>query len=170
MLSNGTLKPGNFLDVSSQITLGDENDERGLLGLAFAPDYATSGKFYVDLTNAAGNIEVWEYTRSAGNPDLADPASKRLIITAAHPNFGNHNGGWLGFGPDGDLYITLGDGGSAGDPNGNAQNLASPLGKILRIDVRADAFPTDDTRNSSVVWCDSLFSSAYDLPRLPPPG
>ncbi len=116
------------------------DSEQGLLGLAFSPNYAADGKFYVDLTNGQGNSEIWEYTRSAADPNIADPASKRLILTVPQP-FSNHNGGWIGFGPDGDLYITFGDGGGANDPFNNAQNLESLNGKILRIDVRGDDFP-----------------------------
>ena len=121
--------------------------ERGLLGLAFSPNYATDGKVYVDATNPAGNIEIREYTRSLGDPNTLDPASKRVLLTIPHTEFANHNGGWIAFGQDGDLYIAVGDGGSGGDPHGNAQNLGSLLGKILRIDVRSDDYPTDATRN-----------------------
>lgn len=125
--------------------------EGGLLGLAFAPDYATSGKFYVNVTNPAGDIEVREYTRSTANPLVADLATARTIITVPHPTYQNHYGGFVGFSPtDGYLYISTGDGGFGGDPNNNAQNLNSLLGKILRIDVSSDAFPGDASRNYAI--------------------
>ena len=146
-LSGGAVTATPFLDIpDNQLTAGNE---QGLLGLAFDPNYVSNGRFYVDLTNAAGNTEVWRYTRSAGDPHVADPTSKQLVITIAQP-FANHNGGWLGFGPDGDLYVAMGDGGDAGDPDNNAQNINSLLGKMLRLDVRGDDFPTDPNRNYAI--------------------
>ncbi|MGE0179731.1 MAG: PQQ-dependent sugar dehydrogenase [Sphingomonas sp.] len=142
--ANGSVAPTPFLDVTTQTTT---NGERGLLGLATAPDFATSGNFYVFLTNLAGNIEVRRYRTLAGNRDQADPASGDLILAIPHPGQSNHNGGWIGFGPDGFLYVATGDGGGAGDPGGNAQNRNSLLGKILRIDVAGDAFPGDPSRD-----------------------
>lgn len=125
--------------------------EGGLLGLAFAPDYASSGKFYVHMTAPNGNVEVREYMRSAGNPLVADLSTARTIISVPHPTYTNHQGGFVGFSPiDGYLYISIGDGGSGGDPNNNAQNLNSLLGKILRIDVSSDAFPGDPARNYAI--------------------
>jgi Ca2+-binding RTX toxin-like protein len=125
--------------------------EGGLLGLAFAPDYATSGKFYVHVNAPNGNVEVREYTRSASNPLVADLASARTIISVPHPTYANHQGGFIGFSPvDGYLYVSIGDGGSGGDPNNNAQNLNSLLGKILRLDVSSDAFPGDASRNYAI--------------------
>ena len=136
-----------FLDVpASQFTSGGE---QGVLGLAFHPDYAANGRFFDFLTNAAGDIEVREYARSA-NPAVADPEPVSTLITIPHPTFGNHNGGSLAFGPDGYLYIATGDGGGANDPAGNAQNLNVLLGKILRIDVDGDDFPGDPTRNYAI--------------------
>ncbi len=104
--------------------------------MAFAPDYARSGKFYIYYTDRGGNIRVQELRRSS-NPDRADLASRRQVLFQDHSSFPNHNGGQLQFGPDGDLYIGLGDGGSEGDPLGNGQNLGTWLGKILRIDPNA---------------------------------
>jgi Ca2+-binding RTX toxin-like protein len=122
-----------MLDITGTIPAGGE---QGLLGLAFHPNYATNGKVYVYCNNSAGDIEVREYTRDAANPAVLDPASVRTIITIPHPDFSNHNGGWIGFGPkDGYLYIATGDGGSGNDPNQNAQNKDVLLGKMLRIDV-----------------------------------
>ena len=107
--------------------------EQGLLGLAFAPDYATSGAFYIHYTDTTGVIKIERHHVSATNPDSAD-SSGEVLLSIFHP-YANHNGGWLGFGPDGYLYIGLGDGGSGGDPANRAQNADSLLGKILRIDV-----------------------------------
>ncbi len=147
---------GTFLDIPDAEF--SRTGEQGVLGFAFHPDYAVNGRLYVNLTNAAGDTEIWEYTRSASNPDAADPTSKRLILTFDQP-FQNHNGGWLGFGPDGLLYIASGDGGGAGDPQNNAQNPNNLLGKILRIDVNRDDFPTDATRNYGIP-ADNPFAGA----------
>jgi glucose/arabinose dehydrogenase len=134
-----------FLDVSSQIAT---RGEQGLLGLAFAPDYATSRTFYVYLSTTDQDVEIREYSASASNPLIADPASMRLITSIDYPSSTtNHRGGWIGFGPDGYLYAATGD----GAVRQNAQSSDSQLGKILRLDVNADAFPADPNRN-------------YDLP------
>jgi glucose/arabinose dehydrogenase len=144
-LNSGQLNGDSFLDLPDSSLAG--GGEQGLLGLAFHPDYAANSLFYVNLTNAAGDTEIREYHRSDANH--ADASSGRVILGYDQP-FDNHNGGWLGFGPDGMLYIASGDGGSGGDPMGNAQNLNSLLGKILRIDVNSDAFPTDAARNYAI--------------------
>jgi len=133
VIHNGTVQPQPFLDVSGRIT--SAGTEQGLLSMAFAPDYAKSGRFYVDYTDTNGDTRVVEYRRSAGNPLRADPGSAREVLGVKQP-FENHNGGLVLFGPDGDLYIGLGDGGSEGDPQRNGQNLGTLLGKILRIDPR----------------------------------
>ena len=120
-----------FLDIRSRVTAGGE---QGLLGLAFAPDYAQSGRLYAYYTRRDGRQSVSEFRRSSA--DRADPASERQVLVMDDPE-GNHNGGQLNFGPDGLLYIGTGDGGGAGDEHGaigNAQDLGSLLGKILRID------------------------------------
>jgi glucose/arabinose dehydrogenase len=125
-----------FVDLSGQITAGGE---QGLLGLAFAPDYARSRRFYVHYTNRAGDTRVVELRRSRSSPDRADRSSARVVLTQDQPE-ANHNGGQLAFGPDGLLYIGLGDGGGGNDQHGergNAQDLGTVLGKILRIDPRA---------------------------------
>ncbi|HWK25035.1 MAG TPA: PQQ-dependent sugar dehydrogenase [Solirubrobacter sp.] len=122
-----------FLDLRGQVTTGSE---QGLLSLAFAPDYAKSGLFYVDYTDTDGNTRVVEYKRRSA--DVADPGSARVVLTQAQPE-SNHNGGLLLFGPDKRLYIGLGDGGGGGDQHGahgNGQSLGTLLGKILRIDPR----------------------------------
>jgi len=129
ILQNGKLIGRPFLDVSRQIAAGGE---QGLLGLAFHPDYARNGRFYVDYTNRAGDTRVVEYRRASAT--RANPSSARVLLGVNQP-FANHNGGALAFGPDRMLYIALGDGGSGDDPQNNAQNTNSLLGKLLRIDV-----------------------------------
>ena len=124
--------------------------EQGLLSVAFDPNYETNGKFFVFVTNAAGDLEVRSYIRSAGNPNLANAASGNVILTIPHPENSNHNGGWMGFGPDGYLYISTGDGGGGGDPLNNAQNINGLLGKMLRIDVSTDAFTADPGRDYAI--------------------
>src|SRR3954462_10063582 len=139
-----------FLDISSLVACCD--GERGLESMAFAPDYATSGLFYVFYTalSPLGQLTVAEYRRSSSDPDAADPASDRVVLGIPHDQQSNHNGGQLQFGPDGYLYVGAGDGGSGGDPAGNGQNLTSSdppvinsvnhnplLGKLLRIDPRS---------------------------------
>ena len=120
-----------FLDISRRVSCCGE---RGLLGLAFHPQYASNGFFYVNYTDRAGDTVVARYSVSRISRNLANPLSGTTLLTVDQP-FANHNGGQLLFGPDGYLHIGLGDGGSAGDPQNNAQNLDVLLGKILRIDV-----------------------------------
>jgi glucose/arabinose dehydrogenase len=122
-----------FLDITSKVTSGGE---LGLLGLAFSPDFKTSGVFYVNYTRKNPSLEtvIARYKVSAANPNAADVSSEEILLTYAQP-FENHKGGKLAFGNDKFLYIAVGDGGSGGDPNGNGQNKKQLLGKILRIDV-----------------------------------
>lgn len=134
-----------FMSVAGTVSI---DGERGLLGLAAAPDYPTSGVFYLYLTNPSGDIEVRRYTRR--NANEGDAASGDVILTIPHRQFSNHNGGWIGFGPDGLLYMGVGDGGGSNDPNGNAQNSRTLLGKILRVDIRGDAFPADAARDYAI--------------------
>ncbi|MGL4322217.1 MAG: PQQ-dependent sugar dehydrogenase [Paracoccaceae bacterium] len=137
-----------FLDIpDAQLST---RGEQGLLCMAFHPDYATNGKFYVFAVNAAGNLEVREYARSTTNPNLANPGSGNVILSIDHPTNSNHNGGWIGFGPDGMLYIATGDGGGGGDPLNNAQNTNSLLGKMLRIDVNGDDFAGNPNRDYAI--------------------
>jgi glucose/arabinose dehydrogenase len=143
--TNGTST--TFLDVTGQTST---TGERGLLGFATAPNYATSGIFYIFLTNLAGDIEVRRYSTFAGQLDLGNPATADLILTVPHPGQDNHYGGWIGFGNDGFLYVATGDGGGAGDPANNAQNTNVLLGKILRVDVATDAFPADPNRDYAI--------------------
>ena len=140
IVKGGQLLATPFLDLSSRISSGGE---RGLLGLAFHPQYAQNGRFYVNYTNPSGNTRIAEF-RVSGDPDVADAGSQRVLLAVVQP-FANHNGGGLAFGNDGKLYAGLGDGGSAGDPLGNGQDLGTHLGKMLRLDVdRADGIPTDN--------------------------
>jgi glucose/arabinose dehydrogenase len=145
---NGTVLPASFLDVASSVLSGGE---RGLLGLAFAPDYASSGRFYVNFTNAQGHTVIARFRRSA-DPVVADAGSRFDLRLGPGQQpfieqpFANHNGGHLAFGPDGYLFIGLGDGGSGNDPGHNAQTGSTLLGKMLRIDVNVpDSHPTGYT-------------------------
>ncbi len=122
---------GTFLDVGNLISTGSE---RGLLGLAFAPDYQSSGTFYINYTNNGGDTVIARYQVDGNDPNVADAGSAEIILTIDQP-FGNHNGGHIAFGADGYLYIGMGDGGSAGDPLNLSQNPTSLLGKMLRVDV-----------------------------------
>ncbi|AYZ11466.1 T9SS C-terminal target domain-containing protein [Chryseobacterium arthrosphaerae] len=130
---NGTVNATNFLNISSKINFGGE---RGLLGLAFHPQYSVNGYFFVYYNNPAGNIIVARYTVSSTDPNVANASSEKILLNIPKP-FANHNGGSIHFAPDGKLWIITGDGGSGGDPNNNAQNKNSLLGKMLRIDVDA---------------------------------
>jgi glucose/arabinose dehydrogenase len=121
-----------FINLDPIVLTGGE---QGLLSVAVAPDYAASGRVFVFYTNNAGNLAVDVLRRSASNPNQADPATRRNVLTIPHQQADNHNGGQLLFGPDGYLYLSTGDGGTQGDPEGDAQSLGSLLGKILRIDV-----------------------------------
>jgi glucose/arabinose dehydrogenase len=133
VIHDGKVQSQPFLDLAGKITTTGQ--EQGLLSMAFAPDYAKSGLFYVDYTDTNGDTRVVEYRRSAGDPLRADPASARQVLAVNQP-YENHNGGLLLFGPNRDLYIGLGDGGSEDDPQRNGLNLDTLLGKILRIDPR----------------------------------
>ncbi len=136
ILSGGSILAAPFLDISSVVR--DTGSEQGLLSVAFPPDYATKGYFYVyytdDRATNRGNNVVSRFHLGA-DANTADPTSEEPILTFLHPTYDNHNGGQLAFGPDGYLYIGTGDGGSGGDPGNNAQNTLSLLGKILRLDV-----------------------------------
>lgn len=130
ILVDGQLAETPFLDLSGSISSGGE---QGLLGLAFHPDYASNGRFFVNYTDADGDTRIVSYAVSA-DPAVADPASASELLRIDQP-YANHNGGWLGFGPNGYLYIGMGDGGAGGDPQNRAQNPDELLGKILRLDV-----------------------------------
>ena len=138
LAADGSLRTAAFLDLTGLISTDGEG---GLLSMAFHPSYAQNGKFYLYYTDKFGNIAIDEAKVAAGTPDLADANSLKRLITIPHPNYSNHFGGLLAFGPDGYLYAGTGDGGGAGDPNGNAQNLDSLLGKLLRLNVDTPVAP-----------------------------
>lgn len=129
-LTTSSLLATPFLNLGSLLS---SDGERGLLGMAFDPQYLANRRFYVFYTNIGGDIVIAQYLGSATNPNLADSSSATTLLTVAHSTFSNHNGGMLAFGPDGCLYAGVGDGGSGGDPNNNGQNSDARLGKLLRI-------------------------------------
>ncbi len=131
IIADGERLPTPFLDVSGQITSGGE---RGLLGLAFHPDFPTDPRVFVDYTDTQGDTVISSFRVDHANPDRADPESELILLTISQP-FANHNGGSLAFDNDGMLLIGMGDGGSGGDPDGYGQRMDTLLGKILRIDV-----------------------------------
>jgi glucose/arabinose dehydrogenase len=149
-LATRTLENDPFLDIDGISTL----DEQGLLGLAFDPDYDSNGTFYVYLTDPASRVLRFQVS---SDPDVADPASQQQVLAFDQPQ-PNHNAGWIGFGPDGFLYVATGDGGASNDEGdghtpdtGNAQDLSDNLlGKILRLDVGGDDFPNDTDRNYAI--------------------
>jgi glucose/arabinose dehydrogenase len=165
VIQGGVVQPTPFLDLSASISAGGE---RGLLGLAFSPDYPSSGRFFVDFTDPNGNTVVARFKRSSVDPLVADPSSRfdlrwggtQTFITQP---FSNHNGGHLAFGPDGELYVALGDGGSGDDPFNNAQNPNTLLGKLLRIDVSV----ADQDPNGYVVPADNPFVDSIPIAALP---
>lgn len=131
IVANGTLLAQPFADIAAKTTT---SGERGLLSMAFDPQYRQNGRFYLYYTDTNGDIAIDRMTVS-GDANTADAASAVRLLTIPHPGANNHNGGQLAFGPDGMLYVGTGDGGGAGDPSGNGQNLDTLLGKILRLDV-----------------------------------
>jgi hypothetical protein len=131
IVRGGAVVATPFLDVASRISTGGE---RGLLGLAFHPQYASNGRFFVNYTDRNGDTHISEFRAQPPSADTVDPGTERQLLFVAQP-FANHNGGRLAFGADGMLYAGLGDGGSGGDPLGNGQNLSTALGKLLRMDV-----------------------------------
>lgn len=135
IVRGGTVALAPFLDLSDRIST---SGERGLLGLAFHPNYAQNGRFFVYYTRVEdGAIRVSGFRVQAGNPDRGDSTTEQSLLVVPHPGADNHNGGNLAFGPDGHLYLGTGDGGGSGDPNNNAQNDGVMLGKLIRVDVDA---------------------------------
>lgn len=161
---NGVVNTTPFLDIESIVNAGGE---RGLLGLAFHPEYQTNGRFFVHYSNNSGDTQISEFSVSSSNPDIANPNSEVMILTVPQP-FSNHNGGTIAFGPqDGYLYIGLGDGGGGGDTNNNAQNPNLLIGKLLRIDIDSQSggtnytIPgdnpfTDDPSTRDEIWATGL--------------
>lgn len=143
LVSQGQILATPFLDIRDRV--GSRASEQGLLGLAFHPHYASNGFFFVNYTDRDGNTVV-SRMRVSADPQRGDPTTEKPLLYIVQP-YANHNGGHIVFGPDGYLYIGTGDGGAAGDPHGNAQNLNTLLGKLLRLDVdRGDpyAIPPDN--------------------------
>ena len=170
VLRNGALQPVPFLNLTDVVR--SSGGEQGLLGLAFPSDYATSGRFYVNFTDkvGVGNTVVARFKRSAANPLVADPATRFDLRwggpagpTSIVQPFANHNGGNMAFGPDGYLYIGLGDGGSANDPGNRAQSLQELLGKMLRIDV---SVPDADSRGYRVPADNPFVGNAAYRPEI----
>lgn len=128
----GRLLEAPFLDLTDRV--GSRASEQGLLSVAFHPQYAENGFFYVDYTDVNGDTVVSRFRVADDDPNRADPGSESILLTVNQP-YGNHNGGQLLFGPEGYLYVGMGDGGSAGDPQNNGQNPATLLGSLLRLDV-----------------------------------
>ena len=139
VMVDGDLLPTPFLDIRARVN--DSASERGLLGIAFAPNYATTGEFYVNYTaEPDGRTRISEFAVSQADPDVADAGSEKILLSVSQPA-GNHNGGALAFGGDGFLYVALGDGGGGGDTFGNGQNTSTLLGSILRIARTGAAAP-----------------------------
>ncbi len=133
IVSGGNVVATPFLSIADRVRSGGE---QGLLGLAFPPDHAATGRYYVYYTDRNGHTVVSRFT---ANGNTTDPATEQVLLTQTQP-YSNHNGGQLAFGPDGYLYVGLGDGGSGGDPEGNGQDLTTFLAKLLRIDVSGDMY------------------------------
>ncbi|MGD8857147.1 MAG: PQQ-dependent sugar dehydrogenase, partial [Chloroflexota bacterium] len=132
IITDGQMVPQPFLDIRDRV--GSSSLEQGLLSVAFHPQFQENGRLFVDYTNLQGNTVVAEYGLDPADPGRADTGSEQILLTVNQP-YGNHNGGQLHFGPDGYLYVGMGDGGSAGDPLNNGQNAGTLLGALLRLDV-----------------------------------
>ena len=160
ILEGGVLAPAPFLTVGGL----SKGNEQGLLGLAFDPRFADTGRLYVNYTDVDDATHIVEYRVSADSPDRVDPATRRELATIPQP-YSNHNGGFLQFGPDGKLYTGMGDGGSAGDPQRNGQNPTALLGKILRFDVDATVAAPElvhrGVRNPWRFWFDAPSGDLY---------
>jgi glucose/arabinose dehydrogenase len=154
IIKDGSLLSEPFLDIQQRV--GSSGNEQGLLGLTFHPRYVENGYFYVNYTDTQGDTVIARFRVSA-NPDLADPATEQQLLKISQP-YANHNGGVTAFGPDGYLYLGLGDGGSGGDPLGAGQNLDTLLGKILRLDV--------DTAEPYAIPADNPFSEGNGRPEI----
>lgn len=144
IITDGALLPQPFLDIQDRV--GSDSNEQGLLSVAFHRRYGENGRFFLNYTNNNGDTVIARFQVSS-DPNVADPASEQILLTLPQP-FGNHNGGQLQFGPDGYLYVGMGDGGAANDPLGNGQDTSTLLGALLRLDVDASdasyAIPPDN--------------------------
>ncbi len=163
VVQEGVVQPDAYLDLRDRV--GANASEQGLLGLAFDPDFMENGRFYVDYTDTSGNTVISRFQASADRLS-GDPSSEQRLLAIIQP-YQNHNGGHIAFGPDGYLYVGMGDGGSAGDPQGNAQNLQTLLGKILRIDVDGGspyAIPAGNPFSDSLDGLPEIFISGVRNP------
>jgi glucose/arabinose dehydrogenase len=171
LVKDGLTQGVPFLDISGDVCSPADGcgGESGLFSMATTPDYATSGLVYVFYTRDSAvpseqhYLRIEEFRRSTTNPDVADPASRRIVLEIPHLEFGNHNGGQLQFGPDGLLYTSVGDGGSGGDPNGNGQNTGTLLGKLLRINPAGTlpgqySIPADNPFAGATPGADEIYS------------
>src|SRR3954451_8095813 len=158
VLVNGKVQAQPFLDIHTMVKSGGE---QGLLSVAFHPNYAKNHRFFVYFNDTSGDVRVYEFRSSGG---VGVPGSGRSLLLVSHREFDNHNGGQLQFGPDGLLYAGTGDGGSGGDPHGNAQNPSSLLGKLLRIDPSsASATPQVFALGLRNPWRFSFDRQTHDL-------
>lgn len=155
---DGILLSPPFLDISNQT---NDSGERGLLGMAFHPDYETNGFVFVNYTNLSNDTRICRFTVSSSDPNVLNQSSEVLILEVDQP-YNNHNGGQIQFGPDGYLYIGMGDGGSGGDPDNYGQNTSSLLGKMLRIDID-NAFPYAIPSDNPFVSDPSVLDEIYAI-------
>lgn len=162
-IASSVVAPAPFLDISDLVAIGSE---QGLLSMAFDPNYDSNGRFFVNYTDRQGDTAIARYQRSAGDPNLAD-AGSGVVVLEIHQPFSNHNGGQIAFGADGYLYVGMGDGGGGGDPQENAQDDATLLGKMLRLDVAVATPPyyavpptnpgyTTGTELTELIWAKGL--------------
>lgn len=158
----GVIDSVDFLDVSASISTAREG---GLLGLALSPSFATDRTLYINVTNSAGDTEIRRFQTFSGSLDQADASTSDVILTIGQPQ-GNHNAGWIGFDASGFLVIPMGDGGGSGDPSNLAQNPQSLLGKVMRIDVSGDDFPSDPLRDYVIPAGNTFTDPANGLPEI----
>ncbi|MEQ9504748.1 MAG: PQQ-dependent sugar dehydrogenase [Hyphomonas sp.] len=161
----GAVESVPFLDLTGPPSQVSTDGERGLLGIAFSPDFIGDRTLYVNITNVDGDTEIRRYRMMTGSNTQVDPSTGDVILTIAQPE-SNHNGGWLGFANSGRLYVPTGDGGGGGDPNDFAQNPNSLLGKILRIDVESDGFPSDPDRDYAIPPGNAFPNAADGAPEI----
>ncbi|MEO1552983.1 MAG: PQQ-dependent sugar dehydrogenase [Pseudomonadota bacterium] len=160
--ATGSIASVDFLEVSADISTASE---RGLLGLALSPDFASDRQVYIHINNLAGDTELRRYETFAATPDQVDPATADIILTIGQPDT-NHNAGWIGFDASGLLIFPTGDGGGSGDPSDLAQNPQSLLGKVLRLDPSGDDFPSDDMRDYAIPAGNTFNDPADGLPEI----